>query len=253
MIMGSVISNIQTSNVAREAALAVGLPSNIPAFTVTLACISSNKAITSGVDLIQTNQADIVIAGGTESMSDIPIRFRKKFRQKLIESQKYKKAFDYFKFVKGIRFSDLLPEIPSISEYSTGRTMGLDCDRLAARLGVTREEQDEYAVRSHLSATKAIEDGLFNDEIMPVMVPPKFKAILKDNGPRADSTLDKMKTLKPAFMKPYGTLTAANSSFLTDGAAAVVLMGEDTAKKLDYKPKAAITAYSYTAQDPQEE
>ena len=165
VIMGSVISNIQTSNVAREAALAVGLPSNIPAFTVTLACISSNKAITSGVDLIQTNQADIVIAGGTESMSDIPIRFRKKFRQKLIESQKYKKAFDYFKFVKGIRFSDLLPEIPSISEYSTGRTMGLDCDRLAARLGVTREEQDEYAVRSHLSATKAIEDGLFNDEI----------------------------------------------------------------------------------------
>lgn len=253
VIMGTVISNIQTSNIAREAALAVGLPDKTPAFTVTLACVSSNQAITSGVDLIHNNQADVVIAGGTESMSDIPIRYRKRFRQKLIETQKYKKAFDYLKFIKGLRFSDLLPEIPSISEYSTGRTMGLDCDRLAARLGVTREEQDEYAVRSHLSAAKATEHGLFDDEIVPVMVPPKFKAILKDNGPRADTTMEKMKTLRPAFMKPYGTLTAANSSFLTDGASAVILMGEDTAKELGVKPKAAINEYVYTAQDPQEE
>ncbi len=253
VIMGTVISNIQTSNVAREAALAIGLPHNIPAFTVTLACISSNQAITSGVDLIQTYQADVVIAGGTECMSDIPIRFRKKFRKKLIETQKYKKTTDYLKFIKGLGFSDLLPEIPSISEYSTGRTMGMDCDRLAARLGISREEQDEYALRSHLGAANAIENGLFNEEIQPVMAPPKFIPILKDNGPRADSTIEKLQKLRPAFMKPYGTLTAANSSFLTDGASTVLLMAEDTAKSLGFKPKVAINAYTYTAQDPKEE
>ncbi|MCB0298167.1 MAG: acetyl-CoA C-acyltransferase, partial [Calditrichaeota bacterium] len=96
---------------------------------------------TGAIDLIRTGQADVVIAGGTESLSDIPIRFRKRFRQKLIESQKYRGVFDYLKFFKGLRPADLLPEIPSISEFSTGRTMGQDCDRLAARIGVSREEQ----------------------------------------------------------------------------------------------------------------
>ena len=253
VIMGTVISNLQTSNVARESALGAGLPNHIPAYTVTLACISSNQAITNAADLIQSGQADIVIAGGTESMSDIPIRYRKRFRDKLIASQKYKGPLDYLKFLKGLRFRDLLPEIPSVSEFSTGRTMGQDCDRLAARLGVTREEQDQYALRSHLAAAKAAEDGLFDGEIVPVRVPPKFENMSTDNGPRADSTLEKLQKLNPAFVRPYGTLTAANSSFLTDGAAAVLLMSEERAMALGYKPKAAITAYAYTAQDPKDE
>ncbi|MCB0260888.1 MAG: acetyl-CoA C-acyltransferase, partial [Calditrichaeota bacterium] len=141
VILGSVVSNLSTSNVARDAALAAGIPPHVPAATVILACVSANKAITGAIDLIRTGQADVVIAGGTESLSDIPIRFRKRFRQKLIESQKYRGVFDYLKFFKGLRPADLLPEIPSISEFSTGRTMGQDCDRLAARIGVSREEQ----------------------------------------------------------------------------------------------------------------
>jgi acetyl-CoA acetyltransferase family protein len=248
--MGTVISNLETSNVARESALGAGIQEDVPAFTVSQACISANRAITSGADLISSGQADVVIAGGTESMSDIPIKFRKKFRQKLIESQKYRSVTDYLKFLKGLHFSDLLPEIPAIAEFSTQKTMGQDCDILAARLGVTRKEQDEYAVRSHKLAAKAAEEGLFDSEIELIMLPPDFEIINKDNGVRGDSTLEKLQTLRPAFMKPYGTLTAGNSSFLTDGAAAVLLMSEKKAKALGYRAKALIQAYTYSAQDP---
>jgi acetyl-CoA acyltransferase len=253
VIMGAVISNLATTNVAREAALGAGLPVSIPAFTVTLACVSSNVAITTGVDLIQTGQADIVIAGGTESMSDIPICYRKPIRKKLMEAQKYKGLKDYLQFPKGIGLRDLLPEIPAIAEFSTGRTMGEDCDRLAARLHVSREEQDRYAVRSHLAAARATAEGTLSGEIEPVLVPPDFRPIDKDNGFRGDTSLEKMGSLKPAFVKKYGTVTAGNASFLTDGAAACLLMAEEVAASLGYTPKAAIRAYAYTAQDPHEE
>ncbi len=253
VIMGAVISNLATTNVAREAALGAGLPVTIPAFTVTMACISANVAITTGVDLIQTGQADIVIAGGTESLSDIPICYRKPMRKKLMEAQKYNGLKDYLEFPKGIGIRDLLPEIPAIAEFSTGRSMGEDCDRLAARLSVCREEQDRYAVRSHLAAARATAEGTLSGEIETVLVPPDFQPIDKDNGFRADTSLEKMGSLKPAFVKKYGTVTAGNASFLTDGAAACLLMAEEVATSLGYTPKAAIRAYAYTAQDPFEE
>ena len=253
VIMGCVIANLATTNVAREAALGAGLPVSIPAFTVTLACVSANVAITTGVDLIRTGQADVVIAGGTESMSDIPICYRKPFRQKLMEAQKYKGMKDYLEFPKGLGLKDLLPEIPAIAEFSTGRSMGEDCDRLAARLQISREEQDRYAVRSHLAAARATVEGILRSEIEPVRVPPDFQPIDKDNGFRGDTSFEKMSSLKPAFVKKYGTVTPGNSSFLTDGAAAVLLMAEDVALSLGYTPIAAIRAYAYTAQDPYEE
>jgi acetyl-CoA acetyltransferase family protein len=149
-----------------------------------------------------------------------------------------------------LRFGDLLPEIPAIAEFSTQKTMGQDCDILASRLGITRKEQDDYAVRSHLLAATATAEGLFDAEIEPVMLPPSFETISKDNGIREDSTLEKLQTLKPAFVKDYGTLTAGNSSFLTDGAAAVLLMSEEKAKGLGYYAKSVIRAYAYSAQDP---
>ncbi len=253
VIFGTVVQNMGNSNVARDAALAAGIPDTTPAFTVTMACVSANQAITSAADMIRNGEADIVIAGGTESLSDIPIRYRKRFRNKLIAAQKYKSVFDYLAFFRGLRFSDLLPEIPEIAEFSTGRTMGEDCDRLAARIGVSREEQDAYAVRSHLNAARATDQGLLAGELLPARIPPKFDTIDKDNGIRADSTVEKLSTLKPAFVKPHGTLTAGNSSFLTDGAAAVLLMAEETAQKLGITAKAAIRGYAWTAQDPQEE
>ena len=253
VIMGRVIGDISNSNVARDAALAAGIPNHTPAATVTLACVSANKAITNAVDLIQTGQADIVIAGGTESLTDIPIRYRKKFRMKLVESQRYKKPLDWLSFFKGLKFSDVLPEIPAIAEFTTGRSMGQDCDRMAARIGVTREEQDRYAMRSHLNAAKATENGNLAYEIFPAAVPPKFSVIDKDNGFRDDTTMASLGKLRPAFVKPYGTLTAGNSSFLTDGASAVLIMSEDAAKAHGFQPKAVFKSYAYTAQNPDDE
>lgn len=252
IIMGTVISNMSTSNVARESALGAGIPHTVPAATVSLACISANLAVSTGVNLIRTGQADIIVAGGTESLSDVPIRYRKRFRAKLVESRKYKRFYDYWKFFKGLHPADLLPEIPSITEFSTGRTMGQDCDRLAARLGVSRQDQDAYAVRSHQLAARAAREGLLAEEIETVRVPPDFFAINGDNGIREDSTMEKMRSLPPAFVKPFGTVTAGNASFLSDGAAAVLIMEENAALAMGHTPKAVIQSITYSAQDPGE-
>ncbi len=250
VIMGTVIANPTTSNVAREAALAAGIPASTPASTVTQACISANQAITTGADLIRTGQVDSVVAGGTESMSDVPIRFRKRFRQKLIESQRYRSPLDYLGFLKGMGWSDLLPEVPAIAEFSTGRTMGADCERLAARYGATREEQDAYAARSHRLAAQASDDGLLQGEIEPVRVPPRFGTVSRDNGIRGDTTVEQLAKLRAAFVKPYGNITAGNASFLTDGAAAVLLMGDDAARARGFTPQVALRDYVYTGQSP---
>ena len=250
---GNVIQDINTSNVAREASLAAGLPDNIPATSVSMACISSNVALTSALDSIATGQINSAIVGGVEVMSDIPIRFRKKFRQKLLETQKYKKPTDWIKFFKGLGPSDLLPEIPSISEYSTGETMGQSCDKMAAKYGVTRDEQDAFALRSHLRAHKATENGFLAKEIFPVSTENGKNIVKTDNGIRGDSTLEKLSSLKPAFVKPHGTVTAGNSSFLTDGASAALVMNKETALERGYKPKAILRSYSYVAQRPGDE
>jgi acetyl-CoA acyltransferase len=253
IIMGCVIQDINTSNVAREAALGAGVPHSVPAHTVTMACISSNQAATGAVEMIRSGQAEIVLAGGVETMSDIPIRLKKDVRQKLLETRKYKKPTDWLNFFKGLSPSDILPEIPSISEYSTGETMGESCDKMAARFGISREAQDAYALRSHQSAYKATVDGLLDEELIPASVPPDFETIEHDNGFREDTSMEKLEKLNPAFVKPHGTITAGNSSFFTDGASACLIMSEAKAKELGITPKAYLRDYSYVAQDPEDE
>jgi acetyl-CoA acyltransferase len=253
VIMGTVIQEVNTSNVARESALGAGIPNEVPAHTVTQACISSNQAITSAVDLIRSGQANTVLAGGTETMSDIPIRFRKKFRQKLLDARKYKSISDFLTFFKGLRPSDLLPDIPSISEFSTGETMGESCDRMAAHFGISRKEQDEYALRSHKLAAKATNQELLDQELLPAAVPPEFDTIQHDNTFREDTSMEKLEKLSPAFIKPHGTITAGNSSALTDGASASLIMEKETALERGLSPKAYLRAYTYVAQDPEDE
>ncbi len=253
VLMGTVIQDVNTSNIAREASLAAGIPKNVPAFTTTMACISSNAAVTSAIEKIRTGQNRVVIAGGVETMSDIPIRFRKKFRQKLLEARKYKSPTDFLKFFKGLRPSDLMPDIPSISEYSTGETMGASCDKMAAKYGITREEQDRYALQSHQKAAEATEKGLLSGELFPAAVPPRFELVTVDNTFRADTTLEKLAALKPAFEKKYGTVTAGNSSALTDGASAALIMDRQTAEEHGIKPKAVFRSYTYVAQQPADE
>ncbi len=253
VIMGTVIHNIRTPNVARESALIAGLSPLTPAHTVSQACISANVAISQAVDMIRLGHADIAIAGGTDSVSDIPIAFHKKMRKKLFNARKIKSFGDTLKFVSSLRFSDFKPDIPDITEFTTGLSMGQDADLLAARLNISRTEQDEYAVRSHQLAAKAAQEGFLAKEISAVETPPKYKMVTEDNTYRADSSVEKLAKLRPAFDKRNGTLTAANSSFLTDGAATVLLMEEEKAKALGYQPKARIKAYTFVGRDPKQE
>lgn len=253
VIIGTVIQEVNTSNVARESALGAGISDSIPAHTVTQACISSNQAITSAVNLIRSGQAKIILAGGTETMSDIPIRFRKKFRQKLLDARKYKTISDFLSFFKGLRPSDLLPDIPSIAEFTTGETMGESADRMAAHFGISRKEQDEYALRSHQLASKATNEGWLDQELLPAAAPPDFDTINHDNTFREDTSMEKLEKLNPAFIKPHGTITAGNSSAFTDGASASLIMEEQTALNHDLTPKVYLREYIYVAQDPKEE
>lgn len=253
VIMGNVIQEVRTSNVARESALGAGIPNTVPAFTTSMACISSNQAITSGIDLIRSGQSKTILAAGTETMSDIPVRFKKKFRQNILAARKYKSPLEFLKFFRGLGLKDFLPELPAIAEFSTGETMGQSADRMAARFGASREDQDAFAMRSHQLAAKATNDGLLDTELITAKVPPKFGIVQHDNGFRGDTTMEKLGKLRPAFIKPYGTITAGNASFLTDGASACFVMEEQTALSLGLTPKAYLRAYNYVSQDPGDE
>lgn len=253
VVMGCVIANIKTPNVAREAALTAGIPNSTPCHTVSQACISANRAIADGCLEIMTGQSEIVIAGGIDHTSDTPIQFPRKMRKKLFKAQRLKTMMDNLKFVFSLRPSDFAPERPQVAEYTTNRVMGQDCDIMAASFGVTRDEQDEFAVRSHQLAAKAHEAGHLPEEMVDVSLPPKFKPITRDNGVRGNSTLEKVAKLRPAFDKKFGTLTAANSSFLTDGASATLLMSEEKAKELGLTPKAEVVDFAFTGQSLEDE
>lgn len=252
-ILGTVIQEVRTANIAREAALAAGIPNSSPAHTVTMACISSNLALTQAADAIRLGKARAVLAGGTETMSDVPIRVSRRLRKKLLESQKYKSPLEFTKLMKGFRLSDLKPELPAIAEFSTGDTMGASCDKLAAMFGISREAQDAYAISSHKRAAAAAEAGFFDKEVMPVQPASGHEPVIRDNGVRPDSSPEKLAKLKPAFVKPYGTVTAANASFLTDGASAMLVCSRQRAEELGLPPKAIIRDELFIAQDPQHE
>lgn len=253
VIFGTVIAEPRTSNLARETALAAGLPPSCPAFTVTAACASSNVAVQSGVEAIAVGAADVVVAGGAETLSDVPIRFGREVRRRLIQSQKAKGVLDYVKLLQGLSLKDLAPDTPAIAEFSTGLTMGQSAERLAKSLGLTREEQDRWALKSHQKAAAATEAGLYRGQVVPARVPPAFATIESDNGVRGDTTPEKLASLPPAFDRAFGTVTAGNSSFLTDGAAACLLMSAEKAEELGITPIARVVSTSLVAMDPLEE
>ena len=250
VVMGSVIQNVRTSNVARDAALAAGVPNEVPAHTVTMACISASRAITDATLELATGRAGLVLAGGVESLSDVPIGLTKEARKRLLEMRKAKSARDYLGLVKGLRPKHLVPQAPAIAEYSTDETMGESADRLAAAFGVSREEQDAYALRSHQAAAWATREGLLEGELVDTALPPEFRPLESDNTFREDTSMEKLAKLPPAFVKPYGTVTAGNSSPLTDGAAATLLATRSRAAELGLQPRAIVRDWVFVAQDP---
>jgi acetyl-CoA acetyltransferase family protein len=242
--MGTVIQEAKNQNIARDAGLAAGIPKGVPSHTVTQACISSNQAICSGINLIQTGQADVIIAGGVETMSDVPIKFSKPIRERMLASRKAKGLSKKLGLLKGIKLKDLAPEAPSIANFITGEVMGHSSDRLADAFGVSRRESDEFALRSHHNAAKAHADGLYDEEVL------EYNGSRMETGVRGEATMEKLSSLKAAFVKPHGTVTAANASYLTDGAAATLIMSEDKAKQLGFQPKAYLREWTFVSCDP---
>jgi len=253
LVMGTVVADPETSNVARECGLAAGLPASCPAYTVTAACISANVAFQDAANAIATGAADVAIAGGTETLSDAPIRVSRPLRKRLIASRKIRGASAWLKLAKGLRLRDLAPDVPPIADFSTGLTMGQNAERLVKRLGITRADQDRYAMVSHQRAARATQLGWLAEQIVPARVPPGFESVCEDNGIRGDTSVEKLAALKPAFDPRFGTITAGNSSYLTDGASAVLLMSEDKARELGIRPLAAVVGWCLTAMDPLEE
>lgn len=252
IIMGTVIQEVKTANIAREAALAAGFTDRIPAHTVTQACISSNQAITNAIGQITSGQSEVVIAGGVETMSDVPIRFSRPMRKLLLSLNKAKTPADRLGLLMKVFSSKpLSPELPAVAEFSTNETMGHSGDRLAASFGISRKEQDDFALRSHTLAEAATQKGLLSD-IVPVFVPNKAEPVTRDLGIRVAKP-EKLAALKPAFVKEFGTVTAANASYLTDGASACLITTEEKAKQLGLKPKAYLRNFVYVAQDPKDQ
>jgi len=253
VILGSVVQNPATSNVARDAALAAGVPDRVPAYTVTMACISANRAIADASLMIASGQAEAVLAGGVEMLGDVPIGFTREVRRRFFETRKYRSPLEWRRFFAGLKLRELLPRPPAIAEFSTGETMGRSADRLAAAFGITREAQDAYALRSHQGAARARAEGLLGEETTPVAVPPAFAALAADDGIREDTSPDKLAALRPAFVRPFGTVTAGNASPLTDGAAATLLMDGERAQAEGRRVRARVRDFVFVAQDPGDE
>ncbi len=250
MYFGQVVPSPLAPNLAREVSLLPQFPKHIPAASVNRACASANEAIAQGYHQIAHGHADVVIAGGAESLSQVPILHSRRFTNLLIGFNRAKSAKERLRILSDFRPKDLIPVSPAIAEPSTGETMGQSAEKMAKINGISREAQDEFALRSHELAHAGTEDGRLAREIAPVFVPGEVEPIVRDNGVRADTTLAKMATLPPVFDKKYGTVTAANASPLTDGAAAVLLMSEDAAQSLGYQPLVFIRSYAVAALDP---
>jgi acetyl-CoA acyltransferase len=248
MVYGTVVQSVQEPNIAREVTLGSGLPATVPAFTVGRACASSNQAITSAAEHIALGMSEVAIAGGAESLTDIPILVSDEMRDALVAASKARSVTDKLKAFASIRPRHLAPIAPAIAEPTTGLTMGQSAERMAQQNGISREAQDRWALRSHQLAAAATADGRLTAEMAPVFV--DGVAITQDNGIRADTSLEKLAQLKPVFDRKYGTVTAGNSSPLTDGASAVLLMSEERAKELGYEPLGYIRSYAYAALDP---
>jgi acetyl-CoA acyltransferase len=251
VIYGTVVQSVQEPNIAREVTLGSGIPASVPSFTVGRACASSNQAITSGAEQILAGQADVVVAGGAESLTDVPILFSPEMRNALVRASKARSLPERIQAFRAIRPKHLAPITPAIAEPTTGLTMGESAEKMAQENGISREAQDRWALRSHQLAAAATADGRLTAEIAPVYVPPRFdEVVTADNGIRADTSLEKLSTLKPVFDRRYGTVTAGNASPLTDGASAVLLMSEEKAKALGYEPLGYIRSYAYASLDP---
>ena len=236
VVMGNVIQAAQGQNVARQAAVKAGLPVEVPAMTINKVCGSGLRCVALAAQMIKAGDCDVVVAGGMENMSAAPYA---------VPGARWGQRMGDGKIVDTM-IKDALWD--AFNNYH----MGVTAENIVKEWGLTREELDEFSLNSQLKAEKAIKEGRFVDEIVPVIIPQRKgepKVFAKDEFPRFGSTIEKMEKLKPAFIKD-GTVTAANASGINDGAAAFVVMSAEKAAQLGLKPMAKILSYGSKGLDP---
>jgi acetyl-CoA acyltransferase len=250
IVWGGVILPSHAPNIAREIALDLRLPPGVEGMTCTRACASGLQAVTLAAAAIERGEADVVIAGGSDSTSNAPLNLPQKVVHALapLAFGKASTPADYLGVLSQMMpITEILPKMPKIAERTTGEVMGESAESMARRNEISREAQDRFAERSHHRAAAAIASGRFDDEVTAVETPSGW--VYADNLVRGDTTYEKLAKLRPVFAKD-GTVTAGNASPLTDGAAAVLLMSEEKARALGYRPLAAFRSWSYVGVDP---
>lgn len=252
IVWGSVVLQTSAHNCAREIVIDLNLPTKITGNLTSMACASGLNAMTQGLLLIESGNADVVIVGGSDSVSNAEVPLPRRVTYGMLMMQK--KGMKGFFNEAGYNPKKWFPGNPAIAERSTGKTMGWHGDVIGELNNVTREEQEAFALLSHKNAAAAEEKGYFKDEVIPVMVDSqgKLKEVVHDDLLQRDTEKMKLKLpgLKPAFRKPHGTITAATSSALTDGGSAMLLMSEEKARKLGFPTDTTIKSWQFTGIDP---
>lgn len=256
VIIGNVAQPSDAANIARVIALKAGIPDNVAAFSVHRNCASGMEAITSAASKINNDEADIIFAGGVESMTNIPFLYNKKMVNFFTNLAKSKKILQKIKSLSSFRLSNLSPVIAiqqGLTDPISGLIMGNTAENIANDFKITRKEQDEFALNSHKKASKAIKNNIFASEIIPIFNNKKAM-IDEDEGVRKEQTIEDLAKLRPYFNKISGSVTVGNSSQITDGAAFVILMSEQKAKALSKKYNFEIlgylTEFAYAGLDP---
>ena len=252
VIMGNVAMPANAANIARVCALKAGFPYSTPAYTVHRNCASGMEAISSAANKILSGKASIIVAGGTESMSNIPLLFGKKMTRFFSDLQKAKTRLQKIAILRTFRPRFLSPVVgimEGLTDPICGLIMGLTAENLAKEFYIGRTEQDQYALASHQKACAAIKKGLFEDEISPIPIP-NSSIQVQDESPRENQTLASLQKLSPYFDRKNGTVTVGNACPLTDGAGAIAVMTESKAKEMGITPLGFIREYAYAGLEP---
>ena len=249
LVYGQVVQMPAAPNIAREIVLGTGMDVSTDAYSVTRACATSFQSAVNVAESIMTGNVEIGIAGGADSSSVLPIGVSKKLAHALVDLNKARTFQQKFAIMRRLGLKDLMPVPPAVAEYSTGLSMGQTAEQMAKTYGISRADQDALAHRSHTLATQTWNSGVLQQEVMAAHIPPYKQFIDRDNNIRENSVLESYAKLRPAFDRKHGTVTAANSTPLTDGASAIILMSEGRAKALGYQPIGYIKSYAFTAID----
>ncbi|MDR7345488.1 acetyl-CoA acyltransferase [Pantoea alhagi] len=249
LVFGQVIQMPEAPNIAREIVLSSGLDVTTDAYSVSRACATSFQAVANLAESLLAGNVRAGIAGGADSSSVLPIGVSKKLGRTLVDLNKSRTLSQKIKLFSQLRPRDLLPVPPAVAEYSTGLRMGDTAEQMAKSHGISREQQDALAHRSHQRAAQAWREGKLADEVMTAWVPPWRAALQQDNNVRENSAVEDYARLRPAFDRQHGSVTAANSTPLTDGGAAVILMTESRARELGITPLGYLRSYAFTATD----